>query len=180
MPEPWLSLVREAILASKMTLSRSKLLAVLVVALAATAVVLLWPKGSQASSEELIRQKAIKMARAAENKDLGYIMDQVSDRFVYEDGGSKRDLRQVLAAQMLRGNWLRVFVVDLAVTVTSPTSATLSGKYIFGRSRAETLKDLAKESELSSYAIDAKLEKEQDDWKFVAAKHRPIDPAEFL
>jgi len=163
-----------------MILSRSKMVAVLVVALAATAVVLLWPKGSQASSEELIRQKAIKMARAAESKDLSYIMDQVSERFVFEEGGGKRDLHQLLAAQMMRGTWLRVFVVDLAVTVTTPTTAVLTGKYIFGRSRASTLKELAKESEVSSYAIDAKLEKEQDDWKFVAAKHRPIDPSEFL
>jgi hypothetical protein len=163
-----------------MTASRSKILAVLFVVVAAAVVVLLWPKGSQASSEELIRQKVIKMARAAEKKDLGLIMDQVSERFVFDEGGSKRDLHQLLVAQMLRGNWLRVFAVDLAVTVTSPNTATFSGKFIFGRSNATTLKELAKESELSSYAVEAKLEKEQDDWKFVSAKHRPIDPAEFL
>jgi hypothetical protein len=162
-----------------MTLSRSKLFAALFVVLAATVVALLWPKGSQASSEELIRQKVIKMARAAEKRDLAYIIDQVSDRFAFEEGG-KRELHQLLAAQLLRGNWLRVFAVDLAVTVTSASTASFSGKFIFGRSNAATLKELAKESELSSYAIEAKLEKERDDWKFVAAKHRPIDPTEFL
>ena len=163
-----------------MTLSRSKLFAVLVVALAAAVVVLLWPKGSQASSEELIRQKVIKMARAAEKKDVSYIMEQISERFTFDEGGCKRDLHQLLVAQLMRGNWLRVFAVDLAVTVTSPSTASFSGKFIFGRSNAATLKELAKESELSSYAIEAKLEKERDDWKFVSAKHRPIDPAEFL
>jgi hypothetical protein len=163
-----------------MTLSRSKLFAVLVVALAAAVVVLLWPKGSQASSEELIRQKVIKMARAAEKKDVSYIMEQISERFTFDDGGSKRDLHQLLVAELMRGNWLRVFAVDLAVTVTSPSTASFSGKFIFGRSNAATLKELAKESELSSYAIEAKLEKERDDWKFLSAKHRPIDPAEFL
>jgi len=163
-----------------MTLSRSKLFAVLVVALAAAVVVLLWPKGSQASSEELIRQKVIKMARAAEKKDVSYIMEQISERFSFDEGGSKRDLHQLLVAELMRGNWLRVFAVDLAVTVTSPSTASFSGKFIFGRSNAATLKELAKESELSSYAIEAKLEKERDDWKFVSAKHRSIDPAEFL
>jgi len=163
-----------------MTLSRSKLFAALVVALAAAVVVLLWPKGSQASSEELIRQKVIKMARAAEKKDVSSIMEQISERFTFDEGGSKRDLHQLLVAQLMRGNWLRVFAVDLAVTVTSPSTASFSGKFIFGRSNAATLKELAKESELSSYAIEAKLEKERDDWKFVSAKHRPIDPAEFL
>jgi len=163
-----------------MTLSRSKLFAALVVALAAAVVVLLWPKGSQASSEELIRQKVIKMARAAEKKDVSYIMEQISERFTFDEGGSKRDLHQLLVAELMRGNWLRVFAVDLAVTVTSPSTASFSGKFIFGRSNAATLKELAKESELSSYAIEAKLEKERDDWKFVSAKHRSIDPAEFL
>ena len=163
-----------------MTLSRSKLFAALVVALAAAVVVLLWPKGSQASSEELIRQKVIKMARAAKKKDVSYIMEQISERFTFDEGGSKRDLHQLLVAQLMRGNWLRVFAVDLAVTVTSPSTASFSGKFIFGRSNAATLKELAKESELSSYAIEAKLEKERDDWKFVSAKHRSIDPAEFL
>ena len=163
-----------------MTLSRSKLFAVLVVALAAAVVVLLWPKGSQASSEELIRQKVIKMARAAEKKDVSYIMEQISERFTFDEGGSKRDLHQLLVAELMRGNWLRVFAVDLAVTVTSPSTASFSGKFIFGRSNAATLKELAKESELSSYAIEAKLEKERDDWKFLSAKHRSIDPAEFL
>jgi hypothetical protein len=162
-----------------MTLSRSKLFAVLVAALAAVIVVLLWPKGSQASSEELIRQKVIKMARAAEKKDVSYIMEQISERFTSDEGG-KHDLHQLLLAEIMRGNWLRVFAVDMVVTVTSPTTASFSGKFIFGRSNAATLKELAKESELSSYAIEAKLEKERDDWKFVSAKHRPIDPAEFL
>jgi len=165
--------------APSMTISRSKLLTVLFVAAAAAVVVLLWPKGSQTSSEELIRQKVIKMARATEQKDLGYVMDQVSDRFDFE-GGGKRDLHQFLAAQVLRGNWLRVFVVDVGVTMTSPTAATFSGKFIFGRSKATTLKELAKQSEVSSYLIEAKLEKERDDWKFITARHRPIDPAEFL
>ncbi len=162
-----------------MTLSRSKLLALLFVAAAAIVAMLVGSKGSPASAEELIRQKAIKMARAAEQKDLGYIMDQVSERFGFE-GGGKHELHQLLAGQMLRGNWLRVFVVDVTVTPTSPTTATFSGKFIFGRSKATTLKELAKESELSSYAIEAKLEKERDNWKFVSAKHRSIDPTEFL
>jgi len=162
-----------------MTLSRSKLLTALFVAAAAAVVVLLWPKDAQTSAEELIRQKVIKMARAAEKRDLGYVMDQVSERFTFE-GGGKRDLHQLLAAQVLRGNWLRVFVVDLAATATSPTTATFSGKFIFGRSKATTLKELTKESEVSSYLIETKLEKERDDWKFISARYRPIDPAEFL
>src|SRR5262249_8996313 len=149
-----------------MTLSRGKLLWVSFVGVAAALVVLLWPKGSRQSPEELIRQKVIKMARAAEKKDVGDIMEQISDRFAFEEGG-KGGLPQLLVGRLLQGNWLRVFVVATAVNVTSGSTATFSGKFIFGRSKAATLKELAKESELSSCAIEAKLEKEGDEWKFV-------------
>lgn len=163
----------------RLTLSRLNLLSLGALAAALVIALILWLKESPPSSEELIRQKAIKMARAAEQKELGYVMDQISDRFSFEEGG-KRELHQLLAAQILRGNWVRVFVVDTAVSITSPNTASFSGKFIFGRSKATTLKDLAKQSELSSYLVEAKLEKERDDWKFVSARHRPINPADAL
>jgi hypothetical protein len=159
--------------------SRSRLIALFIVACATALVFLVWPKGSRATAEELIRRQVVQMARAAEDKDIGEITKHISDRFQFEEGG-KRELQQLLAAQILRGNWLRVFVVGVDVRVTSGTTAGLSGKFIFGRSKATTLKELSKQSELSSYAIDAQLEKEGDDWKIVSARRRAIDPAEFL
>lgn len=163
-----------------MTIARSKLVAGAAIAVAAALTFALWPRSSSANVEELIRHKVVKMARAAEEKDLGYIMDQVSDRFTSAEGWHKADLRAVLAGQVLRGNWLRVFPADLKIFVTSSTTATFSGKFIFGRSTATNLKDLARESGMSSYAIDAKLEKEGDEWRFVSASHREISPSEFL
>ncbi len=163
-----------------MTVARSRLVAAAVVLIAAALTFGLWTRGSSTGAEELIQQKAIKMARAAEKKELGYIMDQVSDRFTSAEGWQKSDLRAVLAGQLLRGNWVRVFPANLKVTLTSSSTAAFSGKFIFGRSTATSLKDLARESAMSSYAIDAKLEKEGDEWKFVSASHREIDPSEFL
>jgi len=163
-----------------MTIARSKLVAATVVAVAGALTFALWPRSSSANVEELIRHKAVKMARAAEEKDLGYIMDQVSDRFTSAEGWHKSELRGVLAAQLMRGNWLRVFPADLKILVTSSTTATFSGKFIFGRSTATNLKDLARESGMISYAIDAKLEKEGEEWRFVSASHREISPSEFL
>ena len=163
-----------------MTLTRSKLVAGIFVVLAALLGFVLWPRGPAASIEDLIRQKVVATARAAEKKDLGYIMDQVSERFASAEGWQKQELKQVLAAQLLRGNWVRVFIVDLKITVTSTTSASFSGKFIFGRSEAATLKELARSTEMSSYLVQATLEKERDGWKFVSAEHRTIEASEFL
>lgn len=163
-----------------MNIARSKLVALAVIGLVAPLLFVLWPRSSSASVEELIRRKVVKMARAAEEKDLGYIMDQVSDRFTSAEGWNKSELKAVLAGQLLRGNWVRVFPADIKVSVTSSSTASFSGKFIFGRSTATTLKDLAKESGISSYAIQAKLEREAEEWKIVSAAHREISPSEFL
>jgi hypothetical protein len=163
-----------------MTLTRAKWATGIFIAVAAVLGFVLWPKGTAASIEDLVRQKVVVMARAAEKKDLGFIMDQVSERFVSAEGWHKQELKQVLAYQLLRGNWVRVFIVDLKTSATSPNSATMSGKFIFGRSEATSLKELAKSTDMSSYLIQAKLEKEGDQWKFVSAIHRALDPSEFL
>lgn len=131
-------------------------------------------------AEELIRQKAVQMAYAAERKDVGFIVDQLSMRFRTEEGGLDRDaIRGLLLREVMRGQWLRVFTADLDVKVLTPTSAEFSGKFIFGRSEAKLLKDLAKESVLSAYRIDGVLEREEDgEWRFVSARYRQLDPGE--
>src|SRR4051812_18250148 len=107
--------------------------------LAAGAVYALWPKASQ-DPEEQIRQKVIQMSRAAEKKDLGFVLDQISDSFRSGDGLSKQELKGFLAAQILRGNWVRVFLVDTQVRVLGST-ASFEGKFVFGRSEATRLEE---------------------------------------
>lgn len=163
-----------------MMVARSRLAAAAAVVTASFFAFVLWPKSSSATAEEVIRRKMVNMARAADGKDLSYIMDQVSDRFSSPEGWQREDLHRVLAGQILRGSWVRVFPADVKVVVTSGTTATVSGKFIFGRSNAVHLKDLARESVMSSFAVEAKVEKEGDEWKFIFASHREIDPSEFL
>lgn len=156
---------------------RGRLLAV-VGALAAGVVTYLLLTRASPTSEELIRRKAIAMADAAEKKDLGFIMKQVSDRFRTEDGLARDEVRGILAAQLFRGEWVRVFTANVEVTVTSPTTADFRGAYIFGRSQAKVLQDLAKESVIASYEITARLEREPDgEWRFVTATWRQADPS---
>jgi ketosteroid isomerase-like protein len=128
------------------------------------------------SPEELIRQKAEQMADAAEKKDLGFIMDQVSRDFRTEDGVGRDEVKGILAGQFLRGQWVRVFTSDIEVTMTSADSADFKGSYIFGRSDAKLLKDLAKESVMGSYEITAKVVKEADgEWRFISARWRQVE-----
>lgn len=162
-----------------MKLTRGQLVwgAVALAALALGYVLLLKPPPP---ADELIRQKVVRMVRAAEAKQLGEVMEQISPRFRTRDGMSRDELKGFLAGQLFRGTWVRIFLVDMDVRVTSATTAEFSGKFIFGRSNAKQLKDLAKDSVMSAYQIDAQVERESDgEWRFVEASYREIDASQF-
>jgi hypothetical protein len=160
-----------------MTVSKSKLLGAGLALAVAALVLLLWPRGED-DARTLIERQLINTVRAAEEKDLGFVMDQVSERFKSAEGWGKPEVKAVLAAQLFRGEWVRVFLTDYAVTVTSPNTAELRAQFVFGRSDAKSFKDLAKDSVVSAEQIDARLEKEADgEWRYVWAKHAQVDPS---
>jgi hypothetical protein len=131
--------------------------------------------------ETLIRQKVVQMVRSAERKELGDMMEQISPAFRTADGLTRDELRGFLAGQLFRGQWVRIFLVDMEAQVKSPTTVELDAKFIFGRSDAKELKDLAKDSVMSSYQIQARAERESDgEWRFVWATYKPIDASQFL
>ncbi|MBI3185243.1 MAG: hypothetical protein HYZ28_24155 [Myxococcales bacterium] len=158
-----------------MRLPSARWLGLLLALLAAALVLALWPR--QESPRQLIERKVLRMARAAQEKDLGYVMEQVSDRFRGPEGASKQELKQLLAGELFRGTWVRVFTTDLDVKLASADAAEVSAKFIFARSEAERLEDLAKESVVSSYEVQTRAEKEADgEWRFVSASYRQADP----
>jgi hypothetical protein len=139
----------------------------------------LWPAGEE-SPKERIEREVTQMARAAEKRDLGFVMERISPRFRSSEGWGRDDLKGVLAAELLRGEWVRVFVADLDVTVDTPQRAHLKGKFLLGRSDAKTLKELAAQSQVQGYEIDGALELEGGQWRFLSATHLPLDPSQFL
>ena len=67
------------------------------------------------------------------------------------------------------------------VNVTGPDQASARAKFVFGRSDAKSLKDLAKDSVMSAYAVDLDFAKEADGaWRVTAERHRPLAPDELL
>jgi hypothetical protein len=162
------------------TVTRSQLLAgaIAVAVAVATYLFLLKPDPEPV---ELIRQRAVQMAAAAEKKDIAFIMEQISPRFRSENGLQRDELKGFLAAQIFRGETRRVMTSDLEVRMASETSVQLSGKYILVRSDAKELKDVARETVVGSYQIDATAEKESDgEWRFIWARYRPVDFTEHL
>lgn len=164
-----------------LTVSRSRVVGVGLALLAAGAVLFFWPR-AEPSVQEAVTRRVVELTRAAEDKDLGGVMEAVSERFRSDRGGwGKKELRGVLASQVLRGQWVRVFMTNLEVQEVSPTQGDFQARFIFGRSEAEKVEDLAATSVLNAYLIEGTLEKEADgEWRVVRAAHRPLNPADLL
>jgi hypothetical protein len=163
-----------------MTLSRGHVLGVVLALLAAGAVLAFWPR-EEPGVKEAITRKVVKMTDAAERKDMAELMEGVSDRFHSGEGWSKQEVKGVLLGQVLRGNWVRVFVRDLQVSEVNPTRGDVQVKIIFGRSEADQLEHLAQDSVISAYLIEGSFEKEADgEWRVVQARHRSLGPTELL
>ncbi|ATB27358.1 hypothetical protein [Melittangium boletus] len=163
-----------------MTLSRGQVVGVVLALVAAGAVLAFWPR-EEPGVKEAITQKIVQMTDAAERKDMAALMDGVSDSFESGEGWNKQQLKSVLLGQVLRGNWVRVFVKDLQVTEVNPSRGDVQVKIIFGRSQADTLETLARDSVLSAYLIEGSFQKEDDgEWRAVQARHRSMSPSELF
>ena len=126
------------------------------------------------SAEDTVRERVLTMARAAEDRKLGTLMEGVSSRFHTADGLSRDELKGLLAAQLFAGRWLRVYPMKLEVRQTSPTQVEVAGTFILGRSRAVAVKDLLRDTSAQSERVDATFEREPDgEWRAVSAAHAP-------
>ncbi len=162
------------------TLSRSRVVGLALALLAGGLVLALWPR-EEPPVQEAITRKIIQMTRAAEKKDVGAVMEGVSERFKSSQGWSKEQVRGVLVAQVLRGQWVRIFYTGLDVTEVSPTQGDFSVKFIFARSEAREVEQLARESVINAWLVEGSFEKEQDgEWRVVTARNRQLDPSELF
>lgn len=158
----------------------TQLIAIIAAIVVAGLVFFLWPK-PESDPRELIKQKVITMARAAEEKDASAIMDNISEKFAAEGLGGRDQVKGLVVAQVMRGTWVRVFVVNVDVSMDGTDQADMVGKFVFGRSEAAKVEDLGKDSSLSARRIEAKWKKEADgEWRVISAKQREVTPAEML
>ncbi|WP_224369307.1 hypothetical protein [Hyalangium versicolor] len=163
-----------------LTLSRSRVMGLVLALLVGGLVLALWPR-EEPSVEEAITRKIVQMTRAAEEKDMGALMEGVSERFKSGQGWSKDQVRGILLAQVLRGQWVRIFHTGLEVTEVSPSKGDFTVRFIFARSEAQELEQLARESVINAWLVEGSFEKEQDgEWRVVTARHRSLDPRDLL
>jgi hypothetical protein len=151
--------------------------AVVVAAVAIAAARLLG--GEERTDEERIRALFEDAARAAEEKRVGDAVEGVSERF-RGAGLDKRGVRQLVAFHVLRGEWVSVSVAGARGAVEGARArAAVDAVLARGSAKGKSLAALLP-GEASAHRFECALEREEDGWRVVEARWRPVDLAEAL
>lgn len=119
------------------------------------------------SDEEVIRTLYDDAVRAAEERRVSDAVAGVSERFQGQ-GFDKRGVKQLVAANVLRGNWLVVRIAGLRIEVTGDTARAALDLVATRAGAGKALADLLP-SEGNAWRVDCRLERESEGWRIVGA-----------
>ena len=162
-----------------MTVSRRAVAAALALAVGAAGWAA-WRRLSEPapSDEDRIRALFEEAARAVEEKRVSDAVSAVSERF-HGDGLDRHGVKQLLAAQVFRGEWVRVSVAGARVRVEADTASAAVDVVMARSGKGARLSDLLPQ-DATANRIDCRLEREGGEWRVVSASRRPISLAEAL
>ncbi len=157
-----------------MTVSRRTLaVAVLIAAAALAAVVAIRARREPPSDEARIRALFEDAARAAEERRVSDAVAGVSERF-HGGGLDRRGVKQLVAFQVLRGEWVSVSVSGARIAVDGDAArANVDAVLARGGAKGKPLEVLVP-GEATAHRFACRLEREPDGWRIVEAEWRPI------
>ncbi len=131
------------------------------------------------SDEARIRALLDDAARAAEEKRVSDAVEGVSERF-HGEGLDRRGAKQLVAFQVLRGEWVSVSIAGARIAVAGDAArANVDAVLARGGAKGKPLESLLP-GEASAHRFALRLEREPEGWRVVAAEWRPIGLADAL
>jgi hypothetical protein len=129
--------------------------------------------GSEDDPEAQIREAIEEAVEAAQERDLGALMDRVSERFASR--GMDRDaLKGLLFVQLRRGDWRRVFLVNTEIDIdpSDTTARVRTAAVLATGDQTLDLEDLMA-TDAGAYEFDLSFALEEDEvWRVTAASYR--------
>jgi hypothetical protein len=143
----------------------------------AVAAWLAWPR-QPLSDEERVREVIARVARRAGAKEVGGMLEDVSERYRGEPG-DKATLRQMLFTYLRRSDWVSAVPARLQVQVAGDR-ARAAFVALLVRRPAKGEEDVRPEELAGSFAFEVDFEREGDRWRAVDARRREAGAAEWL
>jgi hypothetical protein len=128
------------------------------------------------SDEQRIRALLDEAARAAEEKRVGDVVRDVSERFQGE-GLDRRGVKQLVAFHVVRGDWLSVSIAGAAVEASGDAGRAEVDVVLSRSGKGTPLRELLPE-QATVHRFQLTLAREAGGWKVTAARWRPITLAE--
>lgn len=128
--------------------------------------------------EERIQALLAAAARAAEEKRVGDVVEAVSERFAGE-GLDRRALRQLVAYQVMRGEWVAVSIAGVRLEVAGDIARAAVDVVLARSGAGRTLTDLLPVNG-SVQRLLLRLEREEGEWRVVRARWRAVPVREAL
>jgi hypothetical protein len=158
---------------------RAVLLAIAVAALAAGVVLLVGRLArTPPTDEELVRAVFDDAARAAEEKRVSDAVAGVSERFA-AGGLDRQGVKQLVALQVLRGDWVSVAVAGARIRVEGDRARANVDAVLARGAKGTPLAALVP-GEASAHRFECRLERERDGWRIVAVSWRAVDLADAI
>lgn len=124
------------------------------------------------TDEERIQGLVAAAARAAEERKAGEVVAAASERFAGE-GLDRRGLKQFVALQILRGEWVSVSIAGTRIEVAGNAARAAVDVVLARSGKGAKLADLLPAGG-SVHRLQLRLEREDGDWKVVRARWRPV------
>jgi hypothetical protein len=156
---------------------RRALAVVLVVSAVIAAAWLVWPR-EPPDDEALIREAIAQVGRAATEKDVGAILEHVSESYRGE-GGNRDGLRRYLLGYILRSDWVSAIPRVLQVEVDGDT-ANASLVVLLARGPVADPANVRPEGLVGSHYIESGWAREAGEWRVVTATRRDASTADWL
>jgi hypothetical protein len=153
-----------------------KLRTVVVAAALAVAAVVAWrllDRGPAPTEEERIRALFEAAARAAGERSAADVVAPLSERFRGE-GLDRGGVKQLVALQLLRGEWVSVALGGVQVAVDGERArANVDAVLVRAAGKGRGLAELLP-GDAAAHRFECTLEREDGAWRVVAASWRPI------
>jgi hypothetical protein len=156
-------------------------------ALALVAIVYFVARGGEEDPETRIRRTIGRTAKAAEEQDLGGVMEAISESFK-SGGADRRDIPRFIFAQLRQAQWRRVAIVNIDVELKDEKSAHARVKSILARGDVGegeldrgALEKLAQAVRTDAFVFELDFVREDDDeWRVIKAEYKSVSPKDLL
>jgi len=131
------------------------------------------------TDEEQIRALFQDAVRAVGEKRVGDAVVGVSERFQGEGGLDKRAVKQLIAAQVFRGEWLTISIAGLQVELDGARAKAVLDVVMARSGKGADLASLLP-GEAAANRFSVALEHGAEGWKIVGATRREVGLRELL